>query len=131
MTVADPNAWTVQVPKPFALAKSLPGGVLGYMHVAVLWTMLGIYIGQHGLHLPVPVPTPIPGPAPTPAPTPPPLPVPDWIPPNPPPAPTPTPLQATPIDEWRPLSWAIGWEGYGHEVDGVFMVRDWRRIGGR
>jgi hypothetical protein len=29
--------------------------------------------------------------------------------------------------EWRPLPYAPGWEGYGRDVDGKFMIETWRR----
>ena len=30
--------------------------------------------------------------------------------------------------EWRALEYAPGWEGYGREVDGEFLIQTWRRL---
>ncbi|MGC8640029.1 MAG: hypothetical protein ACP5XB_09160 [Isosphaeraceae bacterium] len=36
--------------------------------------------------------------------------------------------QAEPLPlEWRPLPWAVGWEGYGRDVDGKFLIATWRK----
>ncbi len=97
---------------------------------------------------PTPAPTPVPTPTPTPAPSPIPVPTPA---PTPVPSPEPSPrrpdwlgqspgevkaaassppasrqLEPAPL-QWRPLPWAAGWEGYGRDVDGKFMITTWRK----
>ena len=107
-------------------ATAKPGG----LSTAPTWlvVVIGLVMGIMGIHLwnghTVPEPIPAPGPVdPTPTPQPDPKPRPDWIPPKQeePPATKPVFL------EWRPLSWAPGWEGLGRDIDGQFMIMSWRR----
>ena len=55
-----------------------------------------------------------------------------WIPPFPPqPDPisklVPAVVPVTPVLEWRALDFAPGWEGFGRDVDGQFMIQTWRQ----
>ena len=74
---------------------------------------------------PAPTPTPVPTPDPSPQ-------QPDWlgkstqaVRPVDLPA-MPRQVEAAPL-EWRPLPWAAGWEGYGRDIDGKFMITTWRK----
>jgi hypothetical protein len=55
-----------------------------------------------------------------------------WTDPAPAPAPAPVPKSGR-LDwmpsQWRELPWAPGWQGYGREIDGRFLIETWRRSG--
>jgi hypothetical protein len=128
----------LDVPVPNIHLPASAGDWRQYFQTAALWAMLGFLLGGgkldfHNPFKPSPTPSPVvpvPTPTPTPTPTPPAPPKPDWIVPDPPAPPRPTPLNdQVGRSEWRALEWAPGWEGYGREVNGKFMMERWRRIG--